>query len=149
MIERLGEVRFDPDEVFGFENERIIFELPDAADYERAFQKRDRPAVWYYHALAWVVATMEGKMNDHDVGDCARLIAEMITGSGGTAKTCKCKKERQVRKRVFSMYNRLARDRSSPLAIARILATYILDQYQATVETRKRLPPLKERFRLV
>jgi len=149
MIEQFADVRFEPDEVFGSESERIIFELPDAADYERAFQKGDRPAIWYYHALAWVVATGVGKMDDHDVRSCVRLIAETIDDPPGMAKTRARKNEKQVRKRVFSMYNRLARERSSPLAMARILATYILDQYQATVETRKRVPPLNEKFRLV
>lgn len=149
MIEQFADVLFEPDEVFGSESERIIFELPDAADYERAFQKRDRPAIWYYHALAWVVATRVEKMDDYDVRSCARLIADTIAGPAGTAKIRARKKEKQVSKRAFSMYNRLARERSSPLAMARILATYILDQYQATIETRERLSPLKERFRLL
>ena len=116
---------------------------------ERAFQKEDRPAIWYYHALAWVVGTGVGKMDDHDVRNCACIIAETITGSPETTKTRESEKERQITKRVFSMYDRLARERSSPLAMARILAVYILNQYQATVETRKRFTFPKERFRLL
>jgi hypothetical protein len=42
------------------------------------------------------------------------------------------------------MYNILASDNTSPLAMARILSLFILDQYLATVETRKSLPLLDE-----
>lgn len=154
MIERLTGVRLEPEDVLGTESTGVIRMLTDVANYGKAVKKRDRPTVWYYHALGFVVLETTFLMSPTTAMDfeacrsCARLIAETIIGHGGTVKTRRYKKEKQVRKRTVSMYNHLARDGSSPLAIARILSTFIMDQYLATIENRTR-PLLLGPFRLL
>jgi cobalamin biosynthesis Mg chelatase CobN len=62
---------------------------------------------------------MERKVSNDDMRICAYLVVEMIIGSRGKMRTRNYKKEKQITRHAFSMYNRLARETSSALAMMR------------------------------